>query len=397
MVSRTHEPARKTLHGLVTMRAARRSQQPSPRAAAARKLFKLSLALGVICALLSAVMGGLFRAGVPLQGMADSTLLSSAAIVHAALLLSAFLGSAIATERAVAVRHHWAFVAPVGSALGGLMMLVGHAHLGAWLGVGAATVFVGVNILLVQRQPLAHTALLLVGALAWLTGNLMFAMNLNSGAALPWWFAFVVLTIVAERLEMSRLMRRHTWAHPLLLAAVVGLLAGAALSQPAPAWGGVLYGLALTALGVWLAVFDIARRTVKAQGLSRYMAICLLSGYFWLVTAGLGWVGWTLGLPARDLALHALGLGFIISMVMGHAPVILPAIARIKLLFGAWFYVPLSVLHASLLLRLFGAMVDPAMRRPGALLNALALGLFAATVAGSAVAWRAHRPDHVHH
>jgi len=96
-----------------------------------------------------------------------------------------------------------------------------------------------------------------------------------------------------------------------------------------PMRGGVLYGVALAAFAVWFGVFDIARRTALTHGLSRYMAVCLLCGYAWLGLAGVAWAGTAVGCPGRDMALHALGLGFIMSMIMGHAPVILPAVARV--------------------------------------------------------------------
>jgi hypothetical protein len=254
--------------------------------------------------------------------------------------------------------------------------------------VVAAVVFCGVNLLLLRRQRAAHTALLLVSALAWLAGNLLFAAQAPAGAVLPWWFAFLVLTIAAERLEMTRLMRRRPGAQASLYALLAALLLGAAASNPWPVAGGVLYGGALLGLAGWLVTFDIARRTVRAEGLPRYMAVCLLGGYGWLAVGGLCWIATALGGPARDAALHALGLGFIVSMMMGHAPVILPAVARIKLQFGNFFYVPLAVLHASLLLRVAGGAFDFRWRADGALCNALALALFAATAAGAALAWR---------
>ena len=86
-------------------------------------------------------------------------------------------------------------------------------------------------------------------------------------------------------------------------------------------------------------------------------------------------------------ALHALGLGFIFSMIMGHAPVILPAVARVKLRFGVWFYAPLAALHLSLVVRLGFGLLDLQVRGTGALLNAAAIALFAVTIVGSAVAW----------
>jgi hypothetical protein len=187
---------------------------------------------------------------------------------------------------------------------------------------------------------------------------------------------------------MPRLRRGRPAAPWLLLGILSALVAGAAWSWPSPRWGGVLYGVALLLLAWWLVTYDIARRTVFAQGLSRYMAICLLGGYAWLGVAGFAWAATALGLPWRDAALHALGLGFIFSMMMGHAPVILPAIARIKLRFGWAFYVPLAALHLSLAVRLGWGALEAAQRSAGATWNAVSILLFAATVVGAAVAWR---------
>jgi hypothetical protein len=342
----------------------------------------------VALSLLAGIAGGLLRAGVALPWLPDSAWPGQAVLMHAALMICGFLGTVIGIERAVAVKLRSAFLAPLASGAGGALLLLGQPGPGAWLGVAAAAIFTAVNIVIVRRQRAAHTWLLLVAAGAWLTGNLLFATGQDSVATLPWWFAFIVMTIAAERLEMTRLMRRRPAAELSLQAVLAALLAGAAWSALAPVAGGLLYGAALVLLALWLAIFDIARHTVRAHGLSRYMAVCLLGGYAWLAVSGVAWAATALGLPLRDAALHALGLGFIVSMMMGHAPVILPAIARIKLQFGAFFYVPLAVLHLSLLLRLVSGMAADPQRSTGALLNAVAMALFAATIAGAAVAWR---------
>jgi hypothetical protein len=128
------------------------------------------------------------------------------------------------------------------------------------------------------------------------------------------------------------------------------------------------------------------------------MAVCLLGGYVWLAVGGLAWGATALGAPLRDVALHALGLGFVVSMIMGHAPVILPAVARVKLLFGKFFYLPLAALHLSLLVRLGLGATDFHLRAQGALFNALAIALFAATAVGAALAWRQrHGPRRILH
>ena len=369
----------------------RRARGAVPVRSLAARIGKPVMALLVAVALLAAVAGGLLRSGVEWSGLPDSVVFAQAAVAHAALMLSGFLGTVIAIERAVALQRRWAFAAPFASGVASLFMLAGYSGVAAGLSVAAALVFVAVNALLVKRQPAAHTTLLLLGAGAWLVGNLLFAARQSGAAALPWWFAFVVLTIAAERLEMTRLKRRHPRAQPALQAILAGLLSGAALSAAAPRLGGVIFGAALGALAVWLGVFDIARRTALAHGLSRYMALCLLGGYVWLGVAGVAWAGMAFGLPTRDAALHALGLGFIVSMMMGHAPVILPAVVRFKLRFTAWFYVPLALLHVSLIVRLGAGFASLELRYAGAVFNALVLALFAVTLAASAFCGRGRR------
>ena len=139
----------------------------------------------------------------------------------------------------------------------------------------------------------------------------------------------------------------------------------------------------LVALAVWLARYDIASRTVRASGLTRYIAVCLLSGYAWLGFGGLALAVAGSGAPDLwDAALHAVMLGFVFSMVFGHAPVILPAVLRVAFPYNAMLYAPFVVLHASLALRIAGDVFRaPAWRAAGAAGNAAAIVLFIATAA----------------
>ena len=363
------EPARPRLHGLVN----------------ARRLVGAALLACVAASLLAGIAGGLLRVGI---ATTDAAWLARAALAHAALMMCGFLGTVVGIERAVAARSRPAWAPPLLSGAAGLLLLDGANSVGAGLLVAAGAAFVAVNVLLLRRQRAPHTALLLASACAWAAGNLLFAVGAPPVAVLPWWFAFLVLTVAAERLEMTRLMRRRPGSQASLVALATLLLLGAGTSSFAPVAAGVLFGTALSGLAAWLFAFDIARRTVRATGLPRYMAVCLLAGYAWLAAGGGAWAATALGWPARDLALHALGLGFLVSMILGHAPVILPAIARVKLQFGGFFYLPLAALHASLLLRLVAGLSSFAARRSGALFNALAIALFALTVAAAALAWR---------
>ena len=75
-------------------------------------------------------------------------------------------------------------------------------------------------------------------------------------------------------------------------------------------------------------------------------------------------------------------------MIFGHAPVILPALVRLKLMYSWAFYVPLALLHLSLFARLLlpGWLHEAA--RLGSAANAMAIALFALVVVSSILAWR---------
>jgi len=119
---------------------------------------------------------------------------------------------------------------------------------------------------------------------------------------------------------------------------------------------------------------------VRGRGLTRFIAVCLLSGYVWLAIGSaviLAARGLVPGTASYDAALHAIALGFVFSMVFGHAPIIFPAVLRVAVPYHPTFYLPLALLHGSLALRLAGdAAGQLDWIRVGGLLNALALAAF---------------------
>jgi hypothetical protein len=341
--------------------------------------FRLALVALAAISLACGVAGGLLLIGVALPPHA-----AAGALSHGALMTGGFLGTVIGIERAVALKRGDAFLAPLSSGVAAILAIAGATAYSAWLFVFASAWFVGVNVRIVARQQAAHTRLLLVAAIAWLVGNLLVAAGAANAAAIPWWFAFLILTIAAERLELTRFLPRRSSSGPLLTVIVVALVAGAALVSAGYAYGNLAYGAALVCLAAWLLAFDVARRTIRKHGVAQFAAACLLGGYGWLAIAGLAWSLQGAGVAARDVALHALGLGFVLSMIFGHAPIILPAIARLNLRFGVYYYLPLALLHASLLVR----FADEGTRKLGGQLNALAIGAFAICIAASAFSAR---------
>jgi hypothetical protein len=298
-------------------------------------------------------------------------------------MASGFLGTVISLERAIALGARWALAAPLASGLGTLAILGGLVDAGFALWLAAPLVLFAASVAIARRQPQAHTVLLALAAAAWGVGNAVFAFGAPALAP-TWWFSFLVLTIAAERLEMTRLMKRRRAATPLFFAVTAATVAGALLAAFDAQAGAVVFGLALVALAGWLAVFDIARRTVRTEGFAQYAAVALLGGYAWLAVSGAAWIAAATVAPfLRDAALHALGLGFVVSMIFAHAPLVVPVIARRRMRFTPFFYVPLALLHASLVLRLLAGAYGGGPRLAGGILNAATLLVFAAAIAWS--------------
>jgi hypothetical protein len=110
-----------------------------------------------------------------------------------------------------------------------------------------------------------------------------------------------------------------------------------------------LWWLALGALALWLLRFDVATKQWRAKGWAGHTAICLSVGYGWLLLAA------GLGLAGHLVAWHGLWLGFVMAMVFGHAPIMLPALAGWRPEPTRWALLPLGVLGLSQALRTVAA------------------------------------------
>lgn len=344
--------------------------------------FRLPLLMGGALSLIAGLLAGEARLGWPSPG-------AGLALAHGPLMVCGFFGTVIGLERAVALGRRWGYAAPVASGLGGLVTILGHEPAGAALLTLASLVFLAMSVAVIRRQVEPFTAVLGLGALCWAAGNILWLAGRPVPDTVPLWAAFLVLTIAGERLELSRFLPPWRWRTPTLVPTIVLLLAGAL----AASW--TAFGLGLLALVAWSLGNDVVRRTVRQSGLTRYVAVCLLSAYAWAAVAGLLALG--LGNESAgyryDAALHALFVGFVFSMVFGHAPVILPAVLKVGVPYRPVFYVPLAVLHLSLAARLAGDLAQAdGLRQGGGLANAAAIVLFIATMLLTVRRARASRP-----
>jgi hypothetical protein len=249
------------------------------------------------------------------------------------------------------------------------------------------------SIEIFRRQTAQFTFILALGAACWCVGNALWATGSAVGDIVLWWLAFPTLTIAAERLELSRWLPPSPVAKR-AFATIIAVIAVGLLGASWP-WGTPLFAAGVTGLSLWLLKQDVARRTVRSPGMTRFIAVCLLSGYAWLALGGA--IIFAAGVPvpgsaAYDAALHAILLGFVFSMIFGHAPIIFPAVVRMNIRYHPTFYLPLALLHASLVVRLAG---DAAERydwtRIGGMLNAAALAAFIVSTISAAMRGRRSR------
>ncbi|MEP7368679.1 MAG: hypothetical protein ABI662_03415 [Dermatophilaceae bacterium] len=317
---------------------------------------RLPLFIAALACLLAGLWGGLLLLGLPLP-----TLLATTAEEHGVLMALGFLGTVISLERAVALGRPWAFAAPALAGAGGVAVLVSLPPVvGRLLLCAASIVLVVVYVVVHRIQPALHLRVMAAGAVCWYVATLLWLMGWPLPRVVPWIAGFLVLTIIGERLELARVaFLAPTSVRQFRVGAVVfgvGLIL-TTTTAAAGSTGVRVAGVGMIALAVWGSVHDVARRTVKVPGVTRFMAVCLLTGYVWLLIGGVIWlVAGNLGATVAiyDAALHTVFLGFVMSMIFGHAPVIVPAVLRVRLPFRPWFYGHVGLLHVSLMARVFG-------------------------------------------
>jgi hypothetical protein len=300
---------------------------------------------------------------------------------HGPLMVCGFLGTLISLERAVGIGRSWAISAPLATGVGALSLggAPGPAGLiGILLGsvVLLATLVVGYRI-----QPGWSPATLAAGAASWMAGNALWLAGAGISRAVPFWMTFLVLTIAGERLELSRVLQPPPLARFAFGLAAALILAGAAGSIVRGDSGLQLLGAGFVALAAWLATFDIARRSIRKPGLTRFIAVCLLSSFVWLAASGVLLLvfGVPVAGPHYDAILHALFLGFVVAMIFGHAPIIFPAVLARPMRFLPAFYVHLGLLHATLSMRVAGDLAGISVAvRWGGLLNVVTMLVFLA-------------------
>lgn len=357
---------------------------PAAAGPQSRLIRRLPLLAMAVVSLVAGLWAGLLLLGIELPRARYSL-----AILHGPLMVLGFLGTQIGLERAVALRRGWTYLVPIGAGAGSLWLLLGLPELvGQLLLTVAGSLLVMVFVVVHRIEASWHNTIMGLGALAWAiaAGTWLFGATILE--IVPWLAAFLILTIVGERLELTRMARPPGQSRALLIGGVGVFLAGLVIAWPLPEVGIRTAGAGLIAQVIWLVRCDIARRTIKQTGATRFMAAALLAGYAWLALAGVLWLtAAPLGAGfAYDAMLHTIFVGFVFSMIFAHAPVIVPAVLGVRLPYRASFYIPLVLLHGGLVIRVVGDWAENTqLWRAGGVINEVAIVLYLALAVASAV------------
>lgn len=346
----------------------------SVRRLAALPKVRISMLLFTGLAVLLGLAGALARAGVVsilpnVVGPDD----------HGVLMVFGFLGTAISLERAVAYRSggnkgpHWCFCAPLFGGLATVLLPatglvssmvgskqvadLGHLLAGS-LWIASMAVLLAIYVALCLRQSSEEVLMQMLAASVGLVGVALWTGHVDAVVLAPMWLMFLVLTIVGERVELARTVFSKPHVEGIVLALCLAVVVASAVQCLRPALGYPFLGLVLAVLLAYMLQHDVALGTWHNSGLTGFMGTCMVSAYAWGLLAAAVWMFapvqeggyWT------DMGLHALALGFIMTMVIAHADVIIPSVVRRPMPFHPVLWAPWILVQGGLLLRLSGTV-----------------------------------------
>lgn len=356
------------------------------------------LLLLAVVSLLAGLWGGLRRLGWDFPELRPSLVMA-----HGPLMVCGFLGTLICLERAVAVGRKWATLAPLAAGVGGLLAIaaVGVTEAGsplpAWLALAASAGLLAMFVDFVRKQPVVSMVVMAAAAALWTVGIVLWIAGRPMNLVTYWWMGFIVLTILGERYGFSRMMAPPKASMWLFGLSNVLVAAGLLAAIGAERTGALVFGIGLALGAGWIIRYDISLKTIRHTGLPRYVAVCIQTGAVWLALGGIMLILYK-NVPAGvhyDVIVHAVFVGFAFSMIFGHAPLIFPSVLKLPLQYQSFFYAPLVLLHASLVLRVVSDLsLWTVGRQWGAILNAAAILLFFLSNIASAARSRGGSPAH---
>jgi len=221
---------------------------------------------------------------------------------------------------------------------------------------------------------------MLVGAGCLIVGNAMLIKTQFYPASFPWWMGFLLLTITAERIELSKFLPVSSNAKYLLLSFLAVFLLG--LLIPFHGMGKYLSAFAMIGIAVWMLKHDVMRIGLKKEGLTKFSSVALLIANGWLIVNGILLISIPDTAYSYDILVHSFFIGYTFAMIFAHGPIILPGVLGITakpfhfILYG-WLF----LVQGSLFLRLIAdSLFNAEWRRWSGILSGIGILLYFITL-----------------
>jgi len=320
-------------------------------------LWRIPFMLFAVINLIAGIWAGLIRLGWEIP-------VTAVAVHHGAIMIGGFLSTLIALEKAIPLKKNIALIVPVVSALSLMMAVPGYYHMGMYfLIAGSVGLFIiqGYYAKLYPRD--LSIKLMLVGAGCLIVGNVMLMRTQFYPASFPWWMGFLLFTITAERIELSKFLPVSANAKYLLVSFLGFFLLG--LLLPFHHAGKYISAVAMMGIAFWMLKHDVMRIGLKKKGLTRFSSVALLIANGWLIINGILLVVISDAAYSYDILVHSFFIGYTFAMIFAHGPIILPGVLGITgKPFHGVLYAWLFLVQGSLLWRLIAdSMVNTEWRK----------------------------------
>jgi len=335
---------------------------------------RIPFMLAAVFNLIAGIWAGLIRMEWDLP-------LTPVAVHHGAIMVGGFLTTLIALEKAIPLKQKLAFVVPVISAFSLIMVVPGYFHVGHYfLLAGSVGLFIIHAYYLYLHPRDLSIMLMMVGAGCLITGNAMLIHKQFYPAAFPLWTGFLLFTITAERIELSRFLPVSSRMKNLLLSFMALFLSGIII--PFHGVGKYLSATAMICIAVWMLRHDIMRIGLKKKGLTRFSSVALLIANSWLIINGVLLIVMPDSAYSYDILVHSFFIGYAFAMIFAHGPIILPGVLGITSKpFHPVLYAWLFLVQGSLLLRLVAdSMVHIEWRKLSGIFSGAGIVLYFATL-----------------
>ena len=346
--------------------------------------WRIPFMLAAVLNLIAGIWAGLIRLGWNLP-------LTPVAVHHGAIMMGGFLATLIALEKAIPLKRNIALVVPVISALSLLMAVPGYYHTGLYfLIAGSVGLFIiHASYLYLHPRDLS-IVLMLVGAGSLIVGNAMLIRTQFYPASFPWWMGFLLFTITAERIELSKFLPVSTIAKYLLLSFLALFLLG--LLIPFHGIGKYISAASMIGIAIWMLKYDIMRLGLKKTGLTRFSSIALLIANGWLIVNGILLMSMPDTAFSYDILVHSFFIGYTFAMIFAHGPIILPGVLGIiSRPYHPILYASLFLVQGSLLLRMIAdSLLNSEWRKMSGIITGAGILLYFATLIVLVVRQRYH-------